>query len=125
VAATMLAEASQPLKDRNYHALRAHTGVAPVTRQSGKSARVSMRYACNQRLRNAGYHWARVSTQQDPQCQSHYSSLRQRGHSHGRALRGVADRLLRVLVAMLQHDTLYDPARPRRPARLAPVLNPT
>jgi transposase len=124
VAATMLAEASQPLKERNYHALRAHTGVAPITRQSGKSARVTMRYACNHRLRNAVYHWARVSTQQDPQCLSHYSCLRQRGHSHGRALRAVADRLLRVLVAMLQNDTLYDPDRPRRPPRLAPVLHP-
>jgi transposase len=36
VAATMLAEASQALAERDYHALRSYTGVAPVTRQSGK-----------------------------------------------------------------------------------------
>jgi hypothetical protein len=29
--------------------------------------------------------------------------------THGRALRGVADRLLAVLVAMLKNGTLYDP----------------
>jgi transposase len=36
VAATLLAEASQPLGDRDYHALRAHASVAPVTKQSGR-----------------------------------------------------------------------------------------
>jgi transposase len=131
VAATMLAEASQPLEERDYHALRAHAGVAPVTKQSGKRATprngkrttVSMRRACNQRLRNAVYHWARVSAQRDPQTKSHYGALRQRGHSHGRALRGVADRLLRILVAMLDHGTLYDPRRLPAPA-LTPLEVP-
>jgi transposase len=111
VAATMLAEASQPLAARDYHSLRAHAGVAPVTRRSGKRKLVAMRHACNPRLRNALYHWARVSAQHDPRCQAHYSALRQRGHTHGRALRGVADRNLRVLIAMLQTATTYDPAR--------------
>lgn len=122
VVATMLAEAWQPLQERNYHALRAHCGVAPVTKQSGKrrgrKATVSMRYACNRRLRNTTHHWARVSTQKDPASRSYYRSLRQRGHSHGRALRSVSDRNLRILVAMLQNDTLYDPLyqRPLTPS---------
>ena len=114
VAATMLAEASQPLAERNYHALRAHAGVAPVTKQSGKRAQVVMRRACDPRLRNAVYHWARVSTQVDAHSRAQYAALRERGHTHGRALRSVADRLLRVLVAMLKSATLYDPNRPRR-----------
>jgi transposase len=45
VAATLLAEASQPLGDRDYHALRAHAGVAPVTKQSGRRLVVMMRQA--------------------------------------------------------------------------------
>jgi transposase len=40
VLATLLAEAPEPLKQRDYHALRALSGVAPVTRRSGKSCRV-------------------------------------------------------------------------------------
>jgi hypothetical protein len=32
-------------------------GVAPVTRQRGKFRQIIMRYACNQRLRSAFYHW--------------------------------------------------------------------
>jgi transposase len=121
VAATMLAQASQPLRDRNYHALRTHSGVAPVRRQSGKSARISMRYACNRRLRYAVYHWARVCAQKDPRSRSHYIALRQRGHGHARALRGLADRLLKLLIVLLEDGTLYDPTRPPRPTRLAPV----
>lgn len=114
VAATMLAEASQPLAERDYHALRAHAGIAPVTRQSGKHRLVLMRRACNTRLRHALYHWARVSVQLDPHSRAQYAALRKRGHRHGRALRGVADRLLRILMAMLRTSTLYDPNRIRR-----------
>jgi hypothetical protein len=86
-----------------------------VTKQSGRRLVVVMRQACNGRLRNAVYHWARVAATRDPHSHDVYAKLRARGHSHGRALRSIADRLLRVLIAMLTHRTLYDPTR--RPAR--------
>ena len=110
VAARMLAEASQPLVDRAYHVLRACMGVAPVTKQSGRRRTVSMRYACNGRLRAAAYHWARTGAQRDPGSRAYYAALRARGHSHGRALRSVADRLLRILVKLLERGQLFDPA---------------
>jgi transposase len=111
VAATMLAEASQPLEERDYHALRSLGGIAPITRQSGKRRVVIMRQACNQRLRNAFYHWARCASIWDEPSRGIYRAQRARGHSHGRALRTVSDRLLRILVAMLKTDTLYDVSR--------------
>lgn len=114
VAATILAEASQPLTRRDYHALRAYGGIAPITRQSGKKTQVLMRYGCHIRLRNVLYHWSRVSMQHDERSRQHYHRLRRSGHSHGRALRGVADRLLAVLIAMLRQQTRYDPERRRR-----------
>ena len=110
VAATMLTEASEALARRDYQMLRAHAGSAPVTRQSGKSRLVSMRRSCNHRLRTAVFHWARNSIRLDPHARAHYDRLRQR-HGHARALRGVADRLLSMLTAMLTTGTLYDPAR--------------
>jgi transposase len=116
IAGMMLAEAANVLRQRDYRALRAYAGVAPVTRQSGKSRQVGMRYRCNTRLRNALYHWARTSVQHDPLSKQHYARLRAVGHSHGRALRGVADRLLAVLVAMLKSGQAYDPNRRARPA---------
>jgi len=114
VAATMLAEAGRLLTPARADALRAHTGIAPVTDRSGKRVSVRMRYACSARLRDAMYHWGRTSIQRDAHCRAHYAQFRQRGHSHARALRGVVDRLLPVLMAMLKTRTLYDPAL-RRP----------
>jgi transposase len=111
VAATMLAEASQALGERDYHALRAYSGIAPVTRKSGKKCVISMRQGCNERLRNAIYHWSRVSIQHDVVSREHYRRLRSAGHQHGRALRGVSDRLLAVLVAMLKSGQPYEAAR--------------
>jgi transposase len=109
VAARMLAEASQPLGDRAYHVVRACMGLAPVTKQSGRRRAVSMRYACNARLREAGYHWARTSLQRDPDSHAYYTRLRARGQTHGRALRSVADRLLRFLIGALKHGQLFNP----------------
>ena len=111
VAVTMLAEAAGPLALRDYARLRAHMGTAPVTTASGKRRGVSMRRACNQRLRWAAYHWGRTSVQRDAPSAAYYRALRARGHRHGRALRSVVDRWLRILTAMLRHNTLYDPAK--------------
>lgn len=109
-AATLLAEATQALRDRSYHTLRALAGVAPITRRSGKGRPVVlMRQACNDRLRNATYHWARVASQNDDYCRNQYRALRARGCQHGRACRTVADRLLKVLCAALDTGVPYDP----------------
>lgn len=111
VLAVLLTEASQPVADRDYHALRVLCGIAPVTQQSGRSKLVVMRRACHPRLRDAVYHWARVASMRDPTASRCYAELRARGHSHGRALRSVADRLLRIACALLRHGTRFDPNR--------------
>lgn len=112
VAATMLTEATGPLAERDYATLRAHTGAAPVTKRSGKRAwSVHMRYACKARLRDAMYHWSRNSIQRDTAARAYYDALRARGHGHARALRSVADRWLRILIAMLKAKTLYEASR--------------
>lgn len=111
LAATMLSEASQAIADRDYHALRCYSGAAPITRQSGKKKSVLMRRGVNQRLRNALYHWARVSVVFHPPSKMRYAAMRACGHSHGRTLRGMADRWLKVLTSMLTTRTLYDPHR--------------
>jgi transposase len=111
IAGALVAEAARALLAGDYHALRTQGGTAPVTKQSGKQRLVAMRYACNQRLRTALYHWARVSTQHDAAARQYYATLRRRGHTHARALRSVADRWLRILTAMLAAGTPYDGTR--------------
>jgi transposase len=107
--ATLLTEASGPLTRRDYSALRTLSGVAPVTKRSGKTCFVVMRYAAQQRLRQAVFHWARVAVQNDPKSQGRYEALRARGHSYGRALRGVADRMLGIACVLLQRRELFNP----------------
>ena len=51
----------------------------------------------------------RVAVLKDPKCRSRYAALRARGHSYGRALRGVGDRLLGVACVLLQRGLLFDP----------------
>jgi transposase len=114
VGATMLAEASQPLAERDYHALRCYAGCAPVTRQSGKRRLVLMRRGCSERLRNALYYWSLGSLKED-WARQYYDRQRASGNEHGGALRSLGDRWLAVLIAMLKTGTLYDAARRGQP----------
>lgn len=119
VCATILGEAGTALRERDRTTIRTLGGQAPVTRQSGKSRHVVRRTACNPRLRNALFHWGNAALRYDPRSRSHYDRLRNSGATHGRAIRGVVDRLIDVLVAMLRTDTLYDAARRAAGADLA------
>jgi transposase len=114
VCATMLAEAWEPLQQRDYRSLRTLCGVAPVTKRSGKQYAVEMRTGCSRRLRTAVHYWIDNAVKRDSHWKARYAALRASGHSHGRALRGVGDRLLATLVAVLTTDTPYDPERRRR-----------
>jgi transposase len=105
--ATVFSEASQTLLDRDYHGLRILAGAAPVTWRSGKTQIVSMRRACNDRLRDAVQNSANTHVQKDPRAKLIYARLRRSGHTHARALRGVADRLLELVCVLLRSDQLY------------------
>jgi transposase len=118
--AVMLTEARVALQARDYQALRRLAGVAPVSQRTGgrsKRPHVQRRHACSHRLREAFYHCGRVASQCDPRTQQHYRELRARGHTHGRAVRGVVDRLLKVLVAVLRSSQPY--SAEKRSQRLA------
>jgi transposase len=120
VLATLLCEATQAIAERDYPALRTLAGVAPVTRRSGKTLVVIRRQACHHRLREAVYHWARVSVQKDDLCRAKYTALRARGHTHGRALRTIGDRLLAIACALLRTQTEYcPPAAPQKATLVA------
>jgi Transposase/Transposase IS116/IS110/IS902 family len=107
IGARMLSEASQLLSEGNYEALRVYSGVAPITKRSGKMILVSMRRSCNGRLRQAMHLWGGVAIQHDERARVYYQSLRQRGKGHSRALRSVSDSLLRRLCKMLKDRSLY------------------
>ena len=108
VLASLLAHAYDAVRLRNLDALRSVGGVAPVTKQSGRRRQVLLRRARSQPLNFALHHWAQAAVLRDSKSEEHYRRLRNKGHRHARALRGVSDRLLSVAVAMLRNRTLYD-----------------
>ncbi|MYF03319.1 MAG: IS110 family transposase [Gammaproteobacteria bacterium] len=107
VLATLFGEAGSVIRNRDYQALRCLTGVAPVTKSSGKYRRVQRRRTANRQLSDSVYHWGRVAMIHDSVCREKYQRLRAKGHTHGRALRSIVDRLLYVACAMLNNGTLY------------------
>ncbi len=111
VLATLLTAAGDIVRRRDIAALRTLSGIAPVTRSSGKRHSVSMRMARSHALNRAMYNWARNAIKVDPRFREHYGRLRAKGHLHARALRGVMDRILSVAGAMLRDRELYDPSR--------------
>ncbi len=118
IASTLLAEAAELLRTRDYHQMRAMSGVAPVTRQTGKQGRskgstpfVSMRRACNDRLRNALWHWAMTAAANDPYWKAKTAQLRERGKNLAQTRRIIGDRLLRMLCACLRDGKHWDPTR--------------
>lgn len=117
VASRLLAEPSALWQVGAYEAVRSWAGIAPVTRQSGKTRRVLMRHACNRALRDAFFYWARASVKCNAASRAYYHTLRARGQTYGRALRAVADRLHRILISCLVHRTLF--------VAPAPALLPT
>jgi transposase len=116
VCAALLAEAAEPITRRDLSTLRSLCGVAPVTKQSGKYHAVHMRASCNHRLRNAVHFWAANAIQRDDHYKARYAALRAAGQPHARALRGIGDRLLATMIAVLKSHTPYDPSRRRRTA---------
>ena len=105
--AVLLSIAAAPVAQRDYEALRTLSGVAPVTKRSRRKLAVCQRRAVNRMLQSAVCHWAANACLHDARCKQKYQALRERGKSHGQALRTVADRLLNIVCAMLRNNTLY------------------
>jgi transposase len=113
--ATLLAEIGE---DRSRFpspgSLLAEAGLAPVTRQSGSSRRVSFRYAANHHLRAAWSQWMLTVIRISPWTRAAYDAARARGQSHNRAIRSVGARWARILWRCWLNRRAYDPELDRR-----------
>jgi transposase len=112
LTAVLLAEIGE---DRHRYpsaaALLAESGLAPVTRSSGRSCSVRFRYAANTRLREAAMWWAFNSLKTSPWAAAAFEQARtQRGQRYHRALRGLGARWMRILWRCWTDHTTYDPA---------------
>ncbi len=89
--------------------LAADAGLAPVTRQSGKSRGVSFRWACNRRLRAALTCFADNSRHASAWAAGVYARARGRGCRHPHAIRILGRAWLRVLWRASQDRKPYNP----------------
>ncbi|MGH3155151.1 MAG: IS110 family transposase [Streptosporangiaceae bacterium] len=92
--------------------LAAYAGLAPVTRQSGKSLDGESRSRRgNHRLKNAMF-LAAFASLRDPASRAFYDRKRAEGKRHNAALICLARRRCDVILAMLATGQPYQPARP-------------
>jgi transposase len=89
--------------------LLAESGLAPVTKASGRTRQVRFRYAANRRMRHAIDWWMFVAVREDPWSADIYQQARAAGQPHHRALRGLGARWLRILWRCWNDHTTYDP----------------
>ena len=98
----------------SFDQLAAETGLAPVTRSSGKTHTVAFRYATNRRARQALHTWLDNSRRSSDWAAQRYAAARARGQRHPHALRTIGRAWLRIIWACWRTQTAYDPARDER-----------
>jgi len=85
-----------------------YSGMAPVTKTSGKSRAVLARHVRNRRLADALYQQAFSAISTSPGARAYYDEHRARGNTHNQALRALGNRLVGILDGCLRHHTKYD-----------------
>jgi transposase len=102
-------------------AVAALSGMAPVTRRSGKHLAVGFRWACNSRFRNALATFADNSRHASPWAASIYAAAVARGADHPHAVRILARAWIRVIFRCWTDHVAYDPGRHGAASRLKAV----
>jgi transposase len=99
---------SQKDRWKNADSLAAFSGIAPVTRKSGKQCQVKRRYACPKFLRQTFHEFADSARLYCPWTKARYHMLRDRGMKHHAALRKLARSWIRILFRVWQTRTPFD-----------------
>jgi transposase len=85
-------------------------GVAPSTRQSGKTKAVTFRWGADKELRDALCDFAGDSRHANPWAADLYARARARGHDHPHAVRILARAWVNIIWRCWQDGVPYDPA---------------
>lgn len=91
--------------------VQAYSGIAPITKRSGKSRQVTKRYFCNKFLRQTFHEFADHARKWSTWSKAFYEHLRARGHRHHAALRSLAFKWIRILFRCWQNRQPYDESR--------------
>jgi transposase len=100
------------------------SGIAPVTKSSGKTRVVQMRWACPKFLRQTFHEYARCSAKCSHWAKAYLAMLRAQGHRYQQALRSLAFKWQRIMFRCWQTRQPYNEDRylQRLRATHAPLL---
>lgn len=84
------------------------SGVAPVTKQSGKKHFVHRRYACKKFDRQTFVEWAGQTISKSLWAKAYYEQQKSKGHRNQSILRSLAYKWQRILFRCWKNNELYD-----------------
>ena len=84
-----------------------HSGIAPITRQSGKSKHVCKRLACPKFLRQTFHEFADHARKWSSWSKAFYKMKRDTGMKHHAAVRALAYKWIRIIFRLWQNRELY------------------
>lgn len=88
--------------------LASYSGIAPITRKSGKSCGVYSRLACPKYLKQTFHEFADSARIWCPWSKARYKQLKDRGMKHNAAVRKLARSWIRILFRMWKTKTQFD-----------------
>lgn len=86
------------------------SGIAPVTKSSGKTKIVQMRWACPKFLRQTFHEYARASTKFSSWAKAYVTMRKAEGHRYHEIIRGLAFKWQRILTHCWRNRQPYDEA---------------
>jgi hypothetical protein len=91
--------------------LQCASGIAPITKQSGKKRQVHRRYRCSEFFKQSLHEWAAESRFFSGWALAFYQMKRAGGMGHHAAVRALAYKWIRVLWRCWQDRTIYEEAK--------------
>ena len=88
--------------------IQCYSGIAPVTRQSGKTLHVSRRYACPKFLRQTFHEFADQARKWSRWAKAFYEMKRAAGFRHHAAVRALAFKWIRIIFRLWKTNSTYD-----------------
>lgn len=91
--------------------VQCYSGIAPITKQSGKSRYVCARFACPKFLRQTFHEFADQARKWSSWSAAFYRHKRESGFRHQAAVRALAFKWIRIIFQLWKTRDIYDEAR--------------
>lgn len=91
--------------------VQSQAGTAPITKKSGKTKIVRIRFACRKFFRNTMYQFSFSSLSQSVWARTFYDNQREHGKTHSQALRALGNKWLKIIFHLWKNNVNYNEDR--------------